>query len=80
MRLIVSTLSTLGLAGLLLACGGGQKEDTTPASTEAAPAEGEEAAPAEEGAPAGDQDEDQQAPAEEGAASGEEPAPAGGGW
>lgn len=79
MRLIVSAISTLGLAALLLACGGGQKEDTMPASTEAAPAEGEEAAPAEEGAAAGDQDEDQQAPAEEGAAGGDEQ-PAGGGW
>jgi hypothetical protein len=78
MRLVISTISTLGLAALLMACGGSQKEDTTPASTEAAPAEGEESAPAEEGAPAGDQDEDQ-APAEEGAAGGEEQ-PAGGGW
>jgi hypothetical protein len=73
MRILASTIASLGLAALLVGCGGGSKsEETTPASGEAAPAE--EGAPeegaAEEGA-AGEEAPAEEAPAEE---SG------GGGW
>jgi hypothetical protein len=43
MRLVVSLVSTIGLAALLIGCGGSSKpEETTPAAT------GEEAGPPEE--------------------------------
>lgn len=69
MRVLVSTLLTLGLAAMLSGCGGSKQEDTTPASNENAPAEGEEGAEGGEAA-GGEQPAEEQPKEEQG----------GGGW
>jgi hypothetical protein len=73
MRVLIALISSIALAALFAACGGGQKEDTTPAANEAAPAEGE-------GEPGADAEGGEgEAPQEEAAPS-EEPPAGGGGW
>jgi hypothetical protein len=77
MRFLVHTILTIGLAALLVGCGGSKKEDTMPASTEAAPAEGEAGAEGgmegegDDSGAAGDEDEGAEPKAED---------ESGGGW
>ncbi len=79
MRLLISLASTIGLAAVLMACGGSSKqEETTPATgEEAAPAtEQEGAQPEGEAGSEGGEAEQPPAPSEDQA---EKPA-GGGGW
>jgi hypothetical protein len=68
MRVLITLISSIALAALFAGCGGSQKEDTTPAANEAAPAEGEGEAGAEgEGAEGaeGEMPQEEAAPSEE---------------